>query len=29
MKAIPSVIGVSAKNQWEMNTVTVPRMPGE
>lgn len=29
MKAIPSVLGVSRKNNWQMNTVCVPRMPGE
>jgi UDP-sugar pyrophosphorylase len=29
MKAIPSIIGVSAVNNWQMNTVCVPRMPGE
>lgn len=29
MKAIPSILGVSAENNWQMNTVCVPRMPGE
>jgi UDP-sugar pyrophosphorylase len=29
LKAIPSILGVSAKNDWQMNTVCVPRMPGE
>ena len=29
MKTIPSVLGVSKKNNWEMNSVAVPRMPGE
>jgi len=29
LKALPSVIGVSKKNGWLMNTVGVPRMPGE
>ena len=29
MKAIPSILGVSRKNNWQMNTVCVPRMPGE
>ena len=29
MKAIPSVLGVSRKNNWQMNTICVPRMPGE
>lgn len=29
MKSIPSVLGVSAKNNWEMNSITVPRRPGE
>ena len=29
LKAIPSIIGVSAKNDWQMNTICVPRMPGE
>jgi len=29
MKAIPSILGVSKLNNWQMNTVCVPRMPGE
>jgi UDP-sugar pyrophosphorylase len=29
LKCIPSVLGVSNKNNWEMNTVAVPRKPGE
>lgn len=29
LKAIPSILGVSRKNNWQMNTVCVPRMPGE
>ena len=29
LKALPSMIGVSKKNGWLMNTVGVPRMPGE
>mmetsp|Transcript_11854 Transcript_11854/g.20046 ORF Transcript_11854/g.20046 Transcript_11854/m.20046 type:complete len:574 (-) Transcript_11854:171-1892(-) len=29
MKALPSILGVSAQNNWQMNTVCVPRMPGE
>ena len=29
LKAIPSVLGVSKKNNWQMNTICVPRMPGE
>jgi UDP-sugar pyrophosphorylase len=29
LKCIPSVLGVSKKNNWEMNTVAVPRKPGE
>lgn len=29
LKAIPSVLGVSRKNNWLMNTVCVPRKPGE
>ncbi len=28
-RTIPSLLGVSAKNDWEMNTVTVGRKPGE
>lgn len=28
-KAIPSVLAVSRRNNWIMNTVCVPRMPGE
>ena len=29
LKTLTSVLGVSKKNNWEMNTITVPRMPGE
>lgn len=29
LKALPSILGVSRKNNWEMNTVCVPRKPGE
>lgn len=29
LKALTSMLGVSRKNNWEMNTVCVPRMPGE
>jgi UDP-sugar pyrophosphorylase len=29
MKAIPSILGVSRKNNWQMNSVCVPRVPGE
>lgn len=29
LKALPSVLGVSRKNNWEMNSVCVPRRPGE
>ena len=29
LKAIPSVLGVSRKFNFEMNSVTVPRKPGE
>jgi len=29
LKAIPSILGVSRKNNWQMNSVCVPRMPGE
>jgi len=29
LKTIPSVLGVSKKNNWQMNTVCVPRKPGE
>ena len=29
MKAIPSILGVSRERNWQMNTVCVPRMPGE
>jgi len=29
MKTIPTVLGVSKKNNWEMNSVAVPRKPGE
>lgn len=29
MKALPSILGVSKEKNWQMNTVCVPRMPGE
>jgi len=29
LKTIPSVLGVSKKNNWEMNSIAVPRKPGE
>ena len=29
MKVFPSVLGVSRRNGWEMNSVTVPRKAGE
>ena len=29
LKTIPSVLGVSRKNNWEMNSIAVPRKPGE
>jgi UDP-sugar pyrophosphorylase len=29
MKCLPSVLGVSKQNNWEMNSVSVPRRPGE
>jgi UDP-sugar pyrophosphorylase len=29
LKVVPSMLGVSAVNNWEMNSVCVPRMPGE
>lgn len=29
LKTIPSVLGVSRKNNWEMNSIAVPRRPGE
>ena len=29
LKALPSVLGVSRQKNWEMNSVCVPRMPGE
>lgn len=29
LKTIPSILGVSRANNWQMNTVCVPRMPGE
>lgn len=29
LKAIPSILGVSRKNNWLMNSVCVPRKPGE
>ena len=29
LKAIPSFLGVTAKNNWEMNTLAVNRKPGE
>lgn len=29
MKVLPSAIGVSAKNDWEMNSICIQRKPGE
>lgn len=29
LKAVPSILGVSRENNWQMNSVCVPRMPGE
>ena len=29
LKSIPSILGVSRANNWEMNSVCVPRKPGE
>lgn len=29
MRTIPTVLGVSRKNNWEMNTIAIPRRPGE
>lgn len=29
MKVIPSILGVSREKDWEMNSVCVPRRPGE
>ena len=29
LKAVPAVLGVSAEKDWLMNSVCVPRMPGE
>jgi len=29
LKVIPSAIGVSAKNDWEMNSICIQRKPGE
>ena len=29
LRTLPSILGVSRVNNWEMNTVCVPRMPGE
>ena len=29
LKSLPSVLGVSRENNWEMNSVCVPRKPGE
>lgn len=29
LKTIPSVLGVSRANNWQMNSICVPRMPGE
>lgn len=29
LRTIPSVLGVSRKNNWVMNTISVPRKPGE
>lgn len=29
MRTIPTVLGVSRKNNWEMNSIAIPRKPGE
>ena len=29
LRTIPSILGVSRANNWEMNSICVPRMPGE
>ena len=29
LRVLPSILGVSAKNNWQMNSVCVPRKPGE
>lgn len=29
LRTVPSALGVSKKNNWEMNSIAVPRMPGE
>ena len=29
LRVVPSILGVSRVNNWEMNSVCVPRMPGE
>ena len=29
LRTIPSILGVSRVNNWEMNSICVPRMPGE
>jgi len=29
LKVLPSILGVSAQRNWEMNSVCVPRRPGE
>ena len=29
LKAVPSILGVSKQNKWEMNSVCMPRKPGE
>ena len=29
LKVVPSILGVSRQNNWEMNSVCVPRKPGE
>ena len=29
LRVIPSILGVSRRNNWEMNSVCVPRKPGE
>ena len=29
LKTVPSVLGVSKSNNWEMNSICVPRKPGE
>jgi UDP-sugar pyrophosphorylase len=29
LKVLPSILGVSVSRNWEMNSVCVPRRPGE